>query len=516
MAMLQGWLQICCTRHDSCLAPLPKLPRRLVYVSNHNVRLIESEGLAYTKYTTLSHCWGSATNMIKTTKGNIKNRKSNIDRDELNQIFKDAIAITQRVGCQWIWIDSLCIIQDDIEDWIEESSKMADIYSNSFLNIAATSSMTNAGSCFCHRKFHYEDPTDTVQLRTRLVGQSVDILDEHDSPSMGLCVRVAHWLGHQHVAGSKEMLRCEASPLLDRAWVFQERLLAPRTLHFGSSEMLWECNSCLTCECTGISPSTQSVKAAFADACQDRASKDEILDLWQKLVEGYTSLSLTQWSDTPHAIAGIASRISTKLNSDYLAGIWEHDLPRGLLWEALCPGRMGNERRPSPETNQSIPTWSWMSLYHAAYPGAKAFYPYTGKFHQDDHLSVRWRPSVTGCTDVNPFSDVPSGQLEISAATTSGKLQYFDARQQRLLLVVDENSRGGIVHPDSPVEDALEDEMEVLCVLFGTTRSEDDEPQVVLILRPSKEEGCYTRIGIAQWILRSGFHDAEVKTIVVR
>jgi hypothetical protein len=118
---LEDWLQACNTHHTSCLAPLPRLPRRLVHVSDHDTRLVETEGLAYARYTTLSHCWGQGTHMVKTTRGNVKQHMSNINWAELNQIFKDAIAITKRIGCQWIWIDCLCIIQDDELDWKEES-----------------------------------------------------------------------------------------------------------------------------------------------------------------------------------------------------------------------------------------------------------------------------------------------------------------------------------------------------------------------------------------------------------
>jgi hypothetical protein len=481
-----------------------------VYVWDHKVHLIETEGLAYAEYTTLSHCWGQATNMIKTTKNNIETRKANIDWNELSQIFKDAITVTKHVGCRWIWIDSLCIVQDDEKDWKEQSSKMEEVYSNSFLNIAATFSATSAGSCFSHRKFHYDDSFDPAQEKMPLTVHSHDVLDEFDGLSMGLCVRVAHWLGHDHVTSTSMWLRRQASPLLDRAWVFQERLLAPRTLHFGSSEMIWECNSCLACECTGIFTGTNDLKAAFADACQNRTSKDETLHLWRRMVEIYTSLSLTQVSDTPHAIAGVSSRFSDKLESDYLAGIWAQDLPRGLLWQSLGrPSSSTAGRRISSSSNQSIPTWSWMSLYHATHPGAAVSYLHAKDFDQDYRLRVHWCPSVTTCAGIHPFGDVPLGRLEITAVARLAKIE--SSRGTTTLRLIGKDGLHQVFVPDCAAEGWLGVEEEVVCLLLGT----DNGRKIVLVLRPSIESGCYTRLGLDLWE-GNFFEQAAVKRVAVR
>jgi hypothetical protein len=507
---LEDWLRACNKHHISCLAPLPRLPRRLVYFSDHDIRLVETKGLSYARYTTLSHCWGQGTHMIKTTRGNVKQHMSNINWKELNQIFKDAIAITKRIGCQWIWIDCLCIIQDDELDWKEESSKMADVYSNSFLNVAATFSATSTGSCFSDRKFYYSDQDD---LEPRNRTWSTEIIDDGHRPSMGLCVGFSHRLSHQHITGDTIQLRRQASPLLARAWVFQERLLAPRTLHFGSSEMMWECNSCLACECGGISETqtpTRGLKTAFAHVCQNRAPHEEILDLWRNMVEAYTSLSLTQLSDTPNAIAGLASRISSKLDSDYLAGIWAEDLPQGLLWRVNGNRQTGCERRHSLAINQPIPTWSWMSLYCATHSGAKVSYLYSKNFDQDHRLSVQWCPSVTVSADTNPFGDVPLGHLEITTAAVSGIIKATITSGD--FLVIDKDGSDYTLFPDCPADEGVVDGMEVMCMLFGTT---ERELQIVLVLKWSMESGCYTRLGLAFW-RGSVFQHAEVKTVVVR
>jgi hypothetical protein len=448
--------------------------------------------------------------MIKTTRGNVKQHMSNIDWKELNQIFKDAIAITKRIGCQWIWIDCLCIIQDDELDWKEESSKMADVYSNSFLNVAATFSATSTGSCFSDRKFYHSDQN---YFEPRNKAWSTEVLNGGHRPSMGLCVRISHCLSHQHITGDSELLRRQASPLLDRAWVFQERLLAPRTLHFGSSEMTWECNSCLACECGGISETqtpTRGLKPAFAYVCQNRVPREEILDLWRKMVEEYTSLSLTQLSDTPNAVAGLASRISSKLGSDYLAGNWAEDLPQGLLWSVVGNRQSLGERRRSPAINPSIPTWSWMSLYCATQSGAKVSFHQLRNIDQDHRLSVQWCPSVTVSADTNPFGDVPLGHLEITTAVVSGTIKATTTSVR--FLVIDKDGSGHVLFSDCPADEGVVDGMEVMCMLFGSTRR---KLQIVLALKRSMESGCYTRLGLAFW-RENFFQHAEVKTVVVR
>jgi hypothetical protein len=81
----------------------------------------------------LSHCWGSAQTFV-TTKSTLAARKSGINFGDLPKTFQDAIVVTRMLGVQYLCIDSLCILQGDVEDWEREGSRMADIYQNSYLN----------------------------------------------------------------------------------------------------------------------------------------------------------------------------------------------------------------------------------------------------------------------------------------------------------------------------------------------------------------------------------------------
>ncbi|PQE07156.1 Heterokaryon incompatibility protein [Rutstroemia sp. NJR-2017a BVV2] len=77
----------------------------------------------------------------ETTKDNIDCFKQALPMEELPQTFKDAITVTRQLGLQYIWIDSLCIIQHDQEDWFRESAKMGDIFESSSCTLAAVDAL---------------------------------------------------------------------------------------------------------------------------------------------------------------------------------------------------------------------------------------------------------------------------------------------------------------------------------------------------------------------------------------
>jgi len=120
-------------------------------MSNDKVRLHQSPG-ERASYIALSHCWGNTHNQVKTLKSNIQKRKHEICWDELNQSYKDAISLTRRLGFNFLWIDSLCIVQDDPDDWEQQSARMSSIYENSFLTICATRAKDGDSGLFCDRR----------------------------------------------------------------------------------------------------------------------------------------------------------------------------------------------------------------------------------------------------------------------------------------------------------------------------------------------------------------------------
>lgn len=101
-------------------------------------------------YMTLSHCWGS-NEILRLLRGNLDSLCKSIRLESLPKTFKDAMRITRDLGIRYLWIDSLCIIQDSPDDWLQEAAAVSYVYKNSFCNIAATGAADGSQGCFFSR-----------------------------------------------------------------------------------------------------------------------------------------------------------------------------------------------------------------------------------------------------------------------------------------------------------------------------------------------------------------------------
>ena len=119
------------------------MPSRLLYVGSQIdpwcLRLDARPTLK--PYIALSHCWGDVSAIFTTTKATFEDRLLEIPWSKLPKSFQDAISITRAIHVEYLWIDSLCIIQDDSEDWKAESVKMAEVYSGAYLTIFSNGSV---------------------------------------------------------------------------------------------------------------------------------------------------------------------------------------------------------------------------------------------------------------------------------------------------------------------------------------------------------------------------------------
>lgn len=176
------------------------------------------------KYIALSHCWGnpSTSRIPTTTIATLSERKSTIPLSSLTKTFQDAIAVTQKLGIRYIWIDSLCIIQDSQSDWQNEVTKMCDVYRNAHLTIAATDAANGSEGCFRTR--------DGWLIRPCELPLEVDLGPDSKAP---ICFH-----------SSPPTMRLTEKPvpkLVSRAWTYQERVLSPRTLSYNANGLSWHC-----------------------------------------------------------------------------------------------------------------------------------------------------------------------------------------------------------------------------------------------------------------------------------
>lgn len=372
------------------------MPKRVVYVgdsSNTQVKLYETQN-EIAKYICLSHCWGKA-QIIKTVSKTLPSYKKEILWDELSTTFKHAIIFARKLGIQYIWIDSLCIIQDSDVDWRIESSNMATIYENSYITLAATKSGSGAGGCFS-----IASPYCKVRELT--------CHDDAGAPH-SICVRQN---AHHHANFDS----VNSNPMLHRGWVFQERILSPRVLHFGEQELLWECLEHATCECTyiewykdqrGVGPLfPRFMFGKISHTGKLLSQSTQLLKArWYELVQEYTALDLTFEKDKFPALAGIAKQMQRARGAKYLAGLWEDTLIEDLLWwrHSAIPSE-----RPA---KWRAPTWSWASIKDIIAYGSKSTYDGSDPiFAYAEILDVQ-------CTPVGPDStlELASAHLVVSS-----------------------------------------------------------------------------------------------------
>jgi hypothetical protein len=220
--LLNEWMRSCDTGHRDhnafASSPEPELPKRVLDVeypdNESHLRLLRTEGRKG-RYVTLSHRWGVESPLLA-TKATFKALCDGIQVNQLPLLFLDAITVARKLGVRWLWIDSLCIIQDDKADWEQEAAKMGDIFSHAYCTLAASS----AQNCY-----------ETLLVR-RPSAIYINLLDG-----------VVRLDTNTHKIDVDFGWAVERGHLSERAWIFQERMLSKRTIHFTARHTYWECGS---------------------------------------------------------------------------------------------------------------------------------------------------------------------------------------------------------------------------------------------------------------------------------
>lgn len=339
-------IQDCLTgkRHGACSLPRKSaktVPKRLLDVGRITtpIRLIETQGNDC-EYVALSHCWGSGS-PLKATKGNWKKLSHEIPFEVLPPLFQDAIIITRQLGMRYIWIDSLCIIQDSTRDWETESSKMGSIYQDSYVTISAISSSDGSMHCLRDR----EVPTKIKFQNT--TGQDLEIR--------------ARRVEDHHPQNKNQKPAKLIGPLSTRAWALQEHVLSTRILHYTASELIFECKTSFRCECSSSQKTSSTTPSLIPKAVAKMKTRPEaIWDAWHRLLEQYSMRNLTIQNDKLPAISGIASKIQQATDSPYVAGLWEDNMAFDLLWSTSAAS-MPEAHYFALDTFRA-PTFSWASL----------------------------------------------------------------------------------------------------------------------------------------------------------
>lgn len=371
----QSWLQACAS-HSKCHETVSGSIRIDPYNSPLPTRVIEiaresGQQRLYLRYTdglrgayiTLTHRWNEFTGRCITTTSNIEGRLLGEDFGELPQLFQDAFIIAENLRIKFIWIDSICIIQqgDNLTDWRREAPKMAHYYQFSVFTLAGTAVDTTGGLLQPYTKdavpwssklvrLPYRDRTTTTAGNFYCFRRRVPVVDEY-------------------------MDQVRSGILFRRGWILQEWLLSKRLLWYTRHGLFFECQqelprsydqSQLTFTRAGSDVQAHlRLKASF------HFSNSDILGFWYPVLEVYSGQHLTKPElDRILAVAGLAKEVGSILANPkrlpslqnetqsevYVAGLWLRDIHHGLLWEEH------HTTAPCTCKLEEAPSWSWASL----------------------------------------------------------------------------------------------------------------------------------------------------------
>lgn len=480
--LLHKWFLSCRDDHASCDNLISKAwnPTRLLDIGvngdvNWRLCLSEEEKLPPLDYMTLSYRWSSNPSLLLLS-SKLKEFCREKPIQDLPQTFKDAIAIARYFSIRYLWIDSLCIIQDSQEDWLKEAKAMSSVYARSSCNISASASAGPEGGLFRKR--------DPEAIRPRFVRAAFSTPKSQD-----------YWIFDKNYM-ERQLLD---GPLHRRGWVFQERLLAPRVLHFASGQVFWECFTENKCEAfpRGL-PLSFPLKNFNALWDTPKPSKDQrnvlsvrAFQLWNNLVSEYTKCRLTRPTDKLIAFAGLAELFRETTGDQYVSGLWRSRLIEHLDWCVYQPV-------PRPCSEYIAPSWSWASVDGEVYiRGINAL----TKTHVSI-LDVQEQSSY----DRDGITHTEKGHIKINA--TAVDCTCRSTEDLGLFILESENYSTKV----QIYFDVLEDfsDKKVRCVILKTdplyTRTPGKPPiifSVIFLVLESHEEAVlntYTRIG--QFILR--------------
>ncbi|KAF1814493.1 HET-domain-containing protein, partial [Eremomyces bilateralis CBS 781.70] len=352
-------------------------PKRLINVGDESQIpfLVESSPSSQqVTWLSLSYCWGQEPS-VKLSLDNLDALKRGIPLETLDRTIQDAILVSRALNIPYIWIDALCITQDDDgKDWTEQAPKMSEIYGGSVLTLVVASEESVKDGFLKERELRYipiprssnqpDNFNDAGPITKVFLSPEWDKSNDHIN---------GHWT--------------------NRGWTMQEGLLPSRLLHYTSSQMIWKCHEEIRFE-RGVTQCLQSAieeVSAFSDDIAFGSGwiwkldtfmifkilprylpgnldsrlllEPETFRLWYNLIEEYTPRRFKNISDRLVAISGLAQVFGNMIRCrEYVAGLWKPDLIRGLMWHVegakLVPRRSTETMRA---VNADFPSWSWAS-----------------------------------------------------------------------------------------------------------------------------------------------------------
>lgn len=311
----------------------------------------------------------------KTLKSNIDARTRSFSLADQPKSIRDAVKVTKELGFEYLWVDSLCIVQDDEDDKAQEIGKMHSVYQNAELTISAARSKGSKDGFLdlCR-------PLASVRFKYR-------------GPDGTLGTVIAN-LKIYHISEPAE-------PIHGRGWTLQEHLLSKRLLIFGTFGLRWVCQGGSYLD--GVQENASGTKTEISEQVSGRGNP-AISMQWGDLVDAFTSRALTDYKDRLPAISAIAASYAAKRKpGPYLAGLWTDSLHDDLLWQVS-----DDEVDSSRDQHSGFPTWSWASMSRPIEYGDYTLHNRVTVVTLE-FVSAHVVPMFTGA----PFAQVKQGSLRV-------------------------------------------------------------------------------------------------------
>ncbi|KAK3392950.1 heterokaryon incompatibility protein-domain-containing protein [Podospora didyma] len=411
------WLKTCLETHGSACSvayaaaePMwRRMPTRVLEIVSGSTKIYlrepQEHKLTDPRYVALSHCWGQDGTPFTTTHSTLASRKEGIEIAALPQTFRDSLVLSASLGLQYIWIDSLCIIQDDIGDWEAQSAQMASIYRNAYLVLGAANGSSDTMGFLDPREIQ-----ELVRLPWRNYGLALQLL-----PAEG-----RRWTDS---AGPDPLAR---EPTNARAWCLQERQLPMRALYYGTRQMFWECERMRASEDGDAAAQEGShlerlcATGNIAGSVFSRPQRSPYEEKrganwvdWYAMIENYTSRSITKHTDRLPALSGLAQAVTAATRDVYIAGMWKAGLLEGLLW---CRTQLGQILCTTAD--YVAPSWSWASVIGPVQFPVYGWYMNRAQWKakmSDFEALAEYVSHLTEQKDLDEFGQLKGGYLTLKA-----------------------------------------------------------------------------------------------------
>lgn len=484
---------------------------RLRLGNSNGVRIVSTKSLsADTEYLTLSHRWGSPPGILLSEDTRFlltEDISSHLLRCPESTVFQHAIHVTRCLGFRYIWVDALCIMQDAEAERTVDIMRMDDIYFNSKLNISASEADLLRGLQFDRSTLLTNPYMTTTKVPRKAEDISLYVFNEES---------------HYKFPSGK--------PLNTRGWVFQERALSTRIVHFAKDKVFWECWSLQASEVfpRGLPDERKTYWATYeTDFNFDKrigitttiSDVQQIKLRWRILVEKYSSTSLSLVEDRLLAISALAKRFCLAMRmdpSEYLAGMWRDELPQSLLWvQDRIPGRSGPTATGLGLQMRYAPSWSWASLMVSVDTPDIYEYPFIATteivnidlarrsdnlFDGTNFCRLRLRGPIC---KVRRHLQNGIGWIQISDNSAFEEFETLRDIQEGRSILMDWDTARVFTTDDS----------QFFLLHIGTDEDEGLYGKYIhgLILRRTTEHGTHRRVGVFQISLRSEYSSSKLE-----